>query len=1286
MSKKSHKALASATVMSLILTSTLTATVSAATGVERLSGSNRETTAIDVATKVFEKAETVVLVNGYKSADALSATPLAKAYNAPILSVGAVDEPTAALTKALKDLGAKKVVVVGGEGAVTKALATKLAETYTVERIEGKDRYATNVNVAKKVMELKDSKEAFVVNGSDASYADALSIASIAASKGAPLVFTNGKTVSEEAKALVKGLEVTAIGGTGVVSADVLAAVDATRVGGADRFATNLEVLKAYKDVIKLDNVFVAYGLNFADALVASAAAAKTDAPVVLADKTNTKFTKGATDYIEANKAAIKNVYLVGGTGVISDSVKDSINEAVNGVVNNKDLAVESVTPVNLTQLLVKFTTPVDKSSATTMSNYRLYFANAKDTPVDLSANARVALKDDRTVLITLDGSVQKLSNQLKDSLEVKNVRSKDRGQRISTFKQEFSVVDLTAPTVASVEPFGNRAVKVIFSEDINATQVKSLSNYRLNGKSMNGYSASSITYDAENYTAVIAFGADLEDAKHELTVSYDNGITDYAALKLVETKVSFVVKKDESTPAIASSEIVSNPGMGLAAGKYVKVKFTKPLAADGLVVNGSRYTDLAIVDNVELDGTKYYTAIKNGDMYIRVTGTDALKPGAHTIRISQKNLDNTNASDDYYVVDAFGIKVPNNSTTSYTVEADTSAPEVKSITIEDKDTIVVMFTEDVDQTTAETRMNYTLKDKDGDYVAINRIDLNTTKYPGMDVVTIKTVNDLKPEKYTLNIKKVKDEAGNVMAEMTKELNVNDIVGPQFSSVSHSVKGSGYVLYVKFNESINKDDLLNRDNYNVGGKKLPDSAVITAKQDDKVAEIYIPTASDLAVVVNTTKVTVSNMKDLAGNKMSSLYQEQTITGVSNIAHTAYTTGEDARVKDARTIEMKLNKELANIDAGDFLISYDGVTYTDHPLATSTFKNESDGTSTVTLKVAKDLTGAVAAGKEFNTKMLPIKVKYDNVTGNTKALDNATFATGAVVLGTIKDKVAPVLDSLKQVTTPSDTFEVTFSENITTTSGYEQDLVVYDVTADKQLLPGTDYILTPGLDKITVKITKAGLTNHRFTAKLTSGRYIKDADGTEAKSFEAKIVENALGNDEGAITTLSLAGMVAADKAALTVSYNGTQEGAITLPVLGVNGSTITWAETTDAANVGVLAGNVLTITRSNVDDTDDSYVLTATITKGSESDTKVITLNVKEKKAPVVTGVTEAQSETEATGITPAFTEGTATLAKDGGSADPFTSGTKVAVAGSYLLTVTDAAGNVTTINFTITA
>ncbi|WP_097027934.1 cell wall-binding repeat-containing protein [Clostridium peptidivorans] len=350
--KKRNRALASATVLSLVLTSTVTATnVQAAAEVTRVPGANRETTAMEVAKQVFGTADTVVLVNGYGYADAVSATPLAKALNAPILLTNKVDVPTAELKATLATLGAKKVVIVGGTGAVTPAMETALKANYTVERIGGASRYETNANVAKEVLAKTGAKGGVLVSAEG--YADALSVASIAAAKGMPVLFGNKNEVPAPVKTVAAGLDVVAVGGSGVLPASVLSTVKATRVAeGANRFETNLAVLDHFKGDLKLDNIYVAAGgataSQFADALVASAAAAKASAPVVLTGAgASTTAISNANKYVADNKNANTKVTVIGGTGSVSEAIFNDLKDAVNG----KELTVDSVKAVGSTKI-----------------------------------------------------------------------------------------------------------------------------------------------------------------------------------------------------------------------------------------------------------------------------------------------------------------------------------------------------------------------------------------------------------------------------------------------------------------------------------------------------------------------------------------------------------------------------------------------------------------------------------------------------------------------------------------------------------------------------------------------------------------------------------------------------------------------------------------------------------------------------------------------------------------------------------------------------------------------
>ncbi|HCQ88437.1 MAG TPA: cell surface protein, partial [Clostridium sp.] len=115
-----------------------------------LAGNNRYETAVKVSSK-WSKSDNIVLVNAMAIADALSATPFAKLKDAPILLTDS-GKLTEATGKRIKELGAKNVFVVGGEGVISKDVVRELEQNgLKVERISGANRFETSVKVAEKL-------------------------------------------------------------------------------------------------------------------------------------------------------------------------------------------------------------------------------------------------------------------------------------------------------------------------------------------------------------------------------------------------------------------------------------------------------------------------------------------------------------------------------------------------------------------------------------------------------------------------------------------------------------------------------------------------------------------------------------------------------------------------------------------------------------------------------------------------------------------------------------------------------------------------------------------------------------------------------------------------------------------------------------------------------------------------------------------------------------------------------------------------------------------------------
>ena len=100
----------------------------------------------------------------------------------------------------------------------------------------------------------------------------------------------------------------------------------ACRIFGADRYATAFKAADTLKEelgVSKFQNVIVASGTGFADALAGSYLAAVKDAPILLVRAANVNAVK---DYIKANLASGGTVYLLGGVNAVPKTMETGLD------------------------------------------------------------------------------------------------------------------------------------------------------------------------------------------------------------------------------------------------------------------------------------------------------------------------------------------------------------------------------------------------------------------------------------------------------------------------------------------------------------------------------------------------------------------------------------------------------------------------------------------------------------------------------------------------------------------------------------------------------------------------------------------------------------------------------------------------------------------------------------------------------------------------------------------------------------------------------------------------
>lgn len=118
------------------------------------------------------------------------------------------------------------------------------------------------------------------------------------------------------------------IGGTGAIAGSTVSALpNIKRLSGANRYQTNLAVIKEFtqNNTISFTTLYAATGTAFADALSGAAEAAKDNAAVLLVSNNNYNDFKDSIDLIHSNLRNISTAKMLGGTGVISDTLANKI-------------------------------------------------------------------------------------------------------------------------------------------------------------------------------------------------------------------------------------------------------------------------------------------------------------------------------------------------------------------------------------------------------------------------------------------------------------------------------------------------------------------------------------------------------------------------------------------------------------------------------------------------------------------------------------------------------------------------------------------------------------------------------------------------------------------------------------------------------------------------------------------------------------------------------------------------------------------------------------------------
>lgn len=286
----------------------------------RLYGDSRYDTSYIVADALkeqlgVEKFENIVVANGMGYADALAGSYLAAVKNAPILLVNQrrMEEVAQYIQANLSENGT--VYLLGGETAIPVEMEALLSD-FTVKRLAGSNRYATNMEILEEAG--TEGQEILICTGRD--FPDSLSVSAV----GKPILLVNKSLYDYQMEFLANSsCTFIIIGGTGAVSRDIEKELEelgtVTRLGGSGRYETCVKVAKHFFPE-GAEYAIVAYSRNFPDGLSGGPLAYAMKAPLLLLQSS-----RGPEIIQYAKETGIQTGAVLGGPGLIDDATINQV-------------------------------------------------------------------------------------------------------------------------------------------------------------------------------------------------------------------------------------------------------------------------------------------------------------------------------------------------------------------------------------------------------------------------------------------------------------------------------------------------------------------------------------------------------------------------------------------------------------------------------------------------------------------------------------------------------------------------------------------------------------------------------------------------------------------------------------------------------------------------------------------------------------------------------------------------------------------------------------------------
>ncbi|WP_105618430.1 Ig-like domain-containing protein [Vallitalea okinawensis] len=620
---------------------------------------------------------------------------------------------------------------------------------------------------------------------------------------------------------------------------------------------------------------------------------------------------------------------------------------------------VASVEPLSLVQTLVVFTADVDDDTV-----------DADDFEFDGDEALDFEVKDDNKSIVVTHTEIE---NGAKVDVEIANIDDAEGTSVEDTELEDVYYLDKEFPEVVDVEVFGDREIRIVFSEMmesiISSTANKDLSDefdsdgnfdtdlaeieedgftvYKESGKKAG---IKEVRRNPNDYNAVdITLSADLNDGE-TYTIKIDADVVDFAGYGMYD-EVTVDVELITVAPEVVSYDVDSSTEVTLTFDRDITV-------ADNAVANFYHTNSKNDVDVAPTaDGT---------DLTLTFDEDDELPEGTAYIYLEEDSIE-----------DLYGNAI---GTIKVTIEReeDTTAPivvDVEQVDGDDAENKYFKITLDEGDTSdsAEDEDIYTVTDEDGDEVDVRRATLNSDG----DEITVELRDEVTGE-ITVVIDGLEDNEGNDMEKSEFTLEMSDEISPDLAAteVTYYTVDGDLVVNVAYEKEMAEDGEFSvTDESKYQFKKGTSNATLYDADSDiedvdielsdegDVVTITIPNKDNddffnattgLAANSGNWKLIIARVADASGNETKSLTEELAIAGgatsVKLVDDDKYesTTENWVRAISSTEIEIKIDGKV-DVDADDFELYY-GSDVASQKLDINVNDTYDDGDTVVTLEL------------------------------------------------------------------------------------------------------------------------------------------------------------------------------------------------------------------------------------------------------------------------------------------------------------------------------------------------